>query len=125
VRPATPSGPPPSRGVRRLLLTAVVAGALAVVAGGPVGTLALVVGMAALATAAGFAMRAQWVAAGVEELPPPAPAAPAADLRQLRAEHITRVDAALDEGRHDLARALVDAHQEQVRRLSEGAAQPS
>ena len=110
----------PTRVVRRLLLSAVAAGALAAVTGGPGGTLALLAGMAALATAAGVAMRAQWVAAA----PEPAPAAAAgprtdvaAELARLRAEHLARVDAALDEGRPELARALVEEHQARTRRL--------
>jgi hypothetical protein len=98
----------PSRGVRRLLLAAAVCAVLTTVAG-PV---ALAACLAALTGAAVLAMRAGWAAHGD---PPPAP-----DLDRLRAEHLAAVDAALDEGRHDVARALVDEHQEQIRRLRTG-----
>jgi len=126
VNPHLPAGPAPGRGARRLLLAAAVLTLLGVVTGGPVGTLALAVALTALAVAAVVMMRARWVAAADAGPPPPAVRVdvPAA-LRRLRAEHIAAVDAALDEGRHDLARALVVAHQDEVRRmLADGAARP-
>jgi hypothetical protein len=130
VRPPVPSGPAPGRGARRLLLAGALLTVLAVVTGGPVGTLALAVALTAVVAAVVVMMRAHWVAAGNAGPPPPAaPAAVPVDvpaaLRRLRAEHIAAVDAALDEGRHDLARALVVAHQDEVRRmLTDGAARP-
>jgi hypothetical protein len=96
--------------VRRLLLAAAVAAAVAVVLGGVVGLLALAAGIVALATAAGVAMRAAWAASGDP--------APAPDPHRLRAEHLAQVDAALDAGRHDLARDLVRTYQEQAQWLS-------
>jgi hypothetical protein len=125
VSPHVPAGPGPGRGARRLLLAAALITVLGVVTGGPVGTLALAVALTALATAVVVMMRARWIAAGDAGLPPPATEAGAdvrAVLRRLRAEHIAAVDAALDAGRHDLARALVVAHQEESRRLLEGIA---
>jgi hypothetical protein len=95
--------------VRRLLLAAAVAGLLAVLVSGVVGLLALAAGVVAMATAAGVAMRAAWTAHGDP--------APAPDPERLRAEHLAQVDAALDAGRHDLARDLVEAHQRELRRL--------
>jgi len=92
--------------VRRLLLAAAVAGTLAVVLGGVVGLLALAAGLVAMTTAAGVAMRAAWAAHGD---PAPAP-------QWSRAEHLAQVDAALDAGRHDLARDLVASYQQQVDR---------
>jgi hypothetical protein len=96
--------------VRRLLLAAAVAGALAVVRGGVVGLLALAAGLVAMATAAGVAMRAGWVAYGDP--------APAPHPQPSRAEHLAQVDAALDAGRPDLARDLVRSFQEQPHRLA-------
>jgi hypothetical protein len=127
VRPHVPTGPRPGRCARRLLLAAALITVLGVVTGGPVGALALAVALTALVTAAVVMMRAHWVAAGDAGLPPPTAGGPPAEpvdvqaaLRRLRAEHIAAVDAALDAGRHDLARALVVAHQEESRRLLEG-----
>jgi hypothetical protein len=94
--------------VRRLLLAAAVAGALAVVLGGPIGPLALAAGLVAMTAAAAVAMRAGWAAHGD---PPAAP-----DPQRSRAEHLAQVDAALDAGRPDLARELVEAHQQELRR---------
>jgi adenylosuccinate lyase len=94
--------------VRRLLLAAAVAGALAVVVGGPVGLLALAAGLVAMAAAAGVAMRAGWAA---YDDPPSTQDSP-----RSRAEHLAQVDAALDAGRHDLARDLVEAHRQELRR---------
>jgi hypothetical protein len=130
VRPAVPAGPGPGRAARRLLFAGAVLTLLGVVTGGPVGTLALAVALTALAAAAVVMTRARWVADGGDGTPsagsPPAvPLDVPAALRRLRAEHIAAVDAALDEGRHDLARALVVAHQDAVRRmLGDGAARP-
>ena len=78
--------------IRRLLLAAAVCAALTTVAG-PV---ALAAALAALAAAGVLAMRAGWAAHGD---PPPVPD---------RAGHLAAVDAALDEGRLDVARRLVD-----------------
>jgi hypothetical protein len=131
VRPAVPSGPAPTRGARRLLLAGSLLTVLAVVTGGPVGSLVLAVALTAVVAAGAVMMRARWVDAGDAGPPPPAepvavPVDVPAALRRLRAEHIAAVDAALDEGRHDLARALVVAHQDEVRRmLTEGAERPA
>jgi hypothetical protein len=104
------------------VLAAALITVLGVVVGGPVGDLALVVALTALTAATVVMMRAHWVAAGDAGLPPPAPVDVQVALRRLRGEHIAAVDAALDAGRHDLARALVVAHQEESRRLLEGIA---
>jgi hypothetical protein len=91
--------------------------AIAVVLPGPAGMVALAIGVLSLLAAAVFSISAQWVAIQEEG----APIAPAVDgdaaaaeltlrLRRLREEHVARVDAALDEGRPDLARGLTDAY---------------
>jgi hypothetical protein len=98
----------PTVAIRRLLLAAAAAAVLAVVVGGPLGLLAMAAGLVALASAAAVAMRAGWAGHGD---PPPAP-----DLERLRAAHLAEVDAALDAGRPDLARDLVEAHRQELRR---------
>jgi hypothetical protein len=117
--PRARSGPS-AAGRRLLALTAVLLVAAALVPGNG-GTVLLVLAGTALTGSAVLSMRARWIAVGAQDEPPvaalAAPADPAAVLQRLRGEHLARVDAALDAGRHDLARALVDAHQEQVARL--------
>jgi hypothetical protein len=72
------------------------------------GPVALAACLAALTGAAFLAMRAGWAELGD---PTPAP-----DLERLRAEHLAAVDAALDEGRLDLARDLTRSYREQGQR---------
>jgi hypothetical protein len=134
------SGPPsfrPPRGAGRWLALAAILMALAVVLPGSVGLVTLGLAVLALLAAGVFGLRAQWRTLREESLliaPPvdvddPAEQASAeltARLRRLRDEHVAGVDAALDDRRPDLARALTDAYVDAaLRAITESADVPA
>jgi hypothetical protein len=119
--PCGPTGNRRPRGAGLWLALAAGWMAIAAVLPGSAGLVALAVGVIALAAAAVFAVRAQWLTIQAEgALIAPVvvgdedDAAGAAELtlrlRRLREQHVARVDAALDDGRPDVARALSDAY---------------
>jgi hypothetical protein len=133
MRRFSPRGPagfrrPPGGG--RWLALAAVLMAVAAVLPGAAGLAILAVAVVALFLAGVVSLRAQWRAIQEEA----ALIAPIVDshavaaevdlrLRRLREEHVTRVDAALDEGRPDEARELTDAYMDAALRvLTEGVA---
>jgi hypothetical protein len=110
-----PSGPRRPRGTGLFLALAALLATLAAVLPGAAGFVLLGFAVTALAISGGCALRAQWLAILAEDaaLLPVADADPSAldeRLLRLREAHVAQVDAALDEGRPDLARALTDAY---------------
>jgi hypothetical protein len=120
--------------------------AAACVLPGAAGLAALVVGVTALAASGVVAVRRQWhtveaesalIAPAVDDATEDTNDAVAADaaahaaeldrrLRRLREQHVARVDAALDEGRTDLAQELSDAYYDaSLRALTDDADVPA
>jgi hypothetical protein len=110
-----PSGPRRSRGTGVFLALAALLATVAAVLPGTAGFVVLGFAVAALAVSGGCALRAQWRAILAEDaaLHPAAVTDPSAltdRLLRLREMHVAQVDAALDDVRPDLARALTDAY---------------
>lgn len=138
--PLPPGGRPvrvrPPRAATLLLLLAAAAAVAGVALAGLPAQVALIVMLVALLAGSVAAMRAHWTAVLAEEdrLYRPAPLAPPpgtdlpARLRRLHDEHLERVNAALDEGRTDVAAELSDAYMDEALRAiteAEPAADPA
>jgi hypothetical protein len=101
------------------VLTAFALAAVATVAGHAAGLVLLTGATLVLGAAAVLTLRAHWAAAAPAQDRVALPAVPSAvpaddpvtgDLRRLHDAHVEKVNAALDEGREDLARELADSY---------------